>query len=130
MTPDSRFNDDEKDWGAVGERMAADYLRSNGYIVREQNWRVGKTIEIDIIAEKEKHIIFVEVKARNGNWEHPLEAITPDKIRKMVRGADIYLRGLDHMYEYQFDIITLIGTPQQYELEHYSDAFLAPVNVR
>ena len=56
-----------REWGKQAEQIAAEYLIKEGYLIREQNWRVGNTIEIDIIAEKEGTIAFVEVKARKGN---------------------------------------------------------------
>lgn len=40
-----------REWGAFAENKAAEYLRSNGYIIREQNLLLGH-IEIDIVAEK------------------------------------------------------------------------------
>jgi len=52
-----------KDVGDWGERIASDYLISNGYQILERNFytRYG---EIDIVASKDEDIIFVEVKTR------------------------------------------------------------------
>ncbi len=117
-----------REWGKEAERIAHDYLLTRGYTIRETNWRVGKTIEIDLIAEKDSIIIFVEVKARKGDYILPDEAIDKKKMRKIVKGGDIYLRGLDHPYEYRLDIITITGTPEKYELRHIRDAFLPPLS--
>lgn len=35
--------------GALGEQAAVEYLRQNGFMIVEQNWREGKS-EVDIIA--------------------------------------------------------------------------------
>ncbi len=51
-----------REWGKMAEDIAAEYLLTNGYIIRERNWRIGNKIEIDIIAEKDGIIVFVEVR--------------------------------------------------------------------
>lgn len=122
--------EDKDGWGVQAEDIAAGYLMKNGYVVRERNWRVGNTLEIDIIAEKGLEMVFVEVKARNGEWEDPADAIDDKKIRKICNGADIYLRNLPHTYDYRFDIITLTGNTSDYQLEHYEDAFMPPLTTR
>ena len=35
-----------REWGKQAEQIAADYLLTNGYVIRERNWRVGNRIEI------------------------------------------------------------------------------------
>lgn len=119
---------ENKEWGKIAEDIAADYLRKNGYTVLDQNWRAGKTIEIDLIAEKESTIIFVEVKARKGDYLLPDEAIDMAKLKKMVKGGDIYMQQFEEPREYRMDIITILGTPESYELQHLEDAFLPPLS--
>lgn len=86
------------DLGKFAEKFVANYLISTGYEILEMNrinkkgYRVG---EIDVIAEdKKKEIVFVEVKARKGEKGDivPEENITPDKIKKIVKVANDYLR--------------------------------------
>lgn len=117
-----------REWGRIAEGLAAEYLIKAGYIVRERNFRISNHIEIDIIAEKGNSIVFVEVKARSGNFADAIDAVDKRKRTKMVRGANIYLKNLDHLYEYRFDIITLTGNEYKYTLEHIPDAFLPPLN--
>lgn len=116
-----------REWGKQAETIAAEYLRSHGYIIRERNWRVGNSIEIDIIAEKDNTIIFVEVKARKGDFQQADDAVNTPKRNKMIKGGDIYLRSLPHLFQYRLDIITLTGTPENYEIKHLEDAFLPPL---
>lgn len=111
-------------WGKDAEEIAATYLIEKGYVIRERNWRIGNRIEIDLIAEKEGKIIFVEVKARKGDFILADEAVDSAKRKKMIKGGDIYLRSLPHLYEFRLDIISITGSPENYELIHIEDAFL------
>ena len=52
--------------GALGEQAAVEYLRQNGFMIVEQNWREGKS-EVDIIALRYDELHFVEVKTRKAN---------------------------------------------------------------
>ena len=49
------------DFGAQGEDIAIDYLRSKGYVILDRNWRSGHK-EIDIVARKDDIVVFVEVR--------------------------------------------------------------------
>ncbi|MDE6238020.1 MAG: YraN family protein [Muribaculaceae bacterium] len=120
---------ENREWGAEAEQIAADWLRVRGYIVRETNYR-RKNVEIDIIAELPGEIVFFEVKARRGDKVEPLDAINEKKIKMMVRGADAYLREFDKLFKYRFDIITITGTPDNFKLDHFPDAFLPPFSRR
>ena len=85
--------------------------------------------EIDIIVTKGTRIVFVEVKTRSTDFTDPLDAVDRKKIRRMVRAADIMLSALNVRYEPQFDIITIVGTPESgHTLTHYKDAFMAPLS--
>ncbi len=116
-----------REWGKLAEQIAADYLLTQGYVIRERNWRVSNTIEIDLIAEKDSTIVFVEVKARKGNVESADDAVDSPKRKKMIKGGDIYMRSLPHLFPYRLDIITITGTPESYEIQHLPDAFLPPL---
>ena len=49
--------------GKEGELLAANHLQSEGYVIRHRNWRCGHK-ELDIVAEKDGTLVFVEVKTR------------------------------------------------------------------
>lgn len=66
----------KKEIGDLGERRAARYLRLRGYLIKERNWRAGKA-EIDIIAERRREIVFVEVKTRTYRKEELMTAPPP-----------------------------------------------------
>lgn len=117
------------DWGHVAEQIAADYFVKKGYTVRERNWKCGK-LEIDLILEKDRTIIFVEVKARKQGTQDPIDAVGREKRQRIIRAADTYLRSLNMLYQYRFDIFAIIGNREDYRLSHYADAYMPPVNGR
>ncbi len=118
-------------WGAKAEEIAAEYLISKGYVVRERNWRPKNShLEVDIITQRENTIVFVEVKARTNEDIDPADAIDDKKIRRLCRAANTYLSLQSHDFEYQFDIITVTGSESDYVLDHIPDAFLPPLSSR
>ena len=116
-----------REWGKKAEDIAANYLVCEGYIIRERNWRIGNTIEIDIIAEKDGVIVFVEVKARKGDFILGEDSVDEKKMKKIIRGGDIYLRALPHLFKYRLDMIIIKGSAEEYSITHYPDAFLPSV---
>ncbi len=77
--------------GAYGEQLAVDYLEKKHFIIRERNFRAYGG-EIDIICQKNNTLIFVEVKARIGDWKgKPYEAVNPRKLVHLKRAADYYV---------------------------------------
>lgn len=77
--------------GRTGERLAAEALRRRGYHILEQNFRC-RYGEIDLVAEDECDLIFVEVKTRRGcAYGLPEEAVTLRKRHKLVQVASYYL---------------------------------------
>lgn len=112
------------DLGKFAEKTAADYYIKQGYVVKERNWRHGKS-EIDLILQKDDTIVFVEVKARSGDDEDPINSVTLDKMKRMVRVSEAYLREMDGIYYYRYDIFGFTGNMDRYETEVYQDAFLA-----
>lgn len=108
--------------GKWGEKVAQDYLLTRGYAIHGINQRIGH-VEIDFIARKDNRICFVEVKTRSNDLTDPIDAIDGAKRRRMIRAADIYMGGDEIGLEPQFDLIFIIGNPDNYTLEHIEDAF-------
>lgn len=77
--------------GCIGEHLAQQYLISNGYKIKECNYRT-KLGEIDIVALKDAKLYFCEVKTRVGDLHgKPYEAVTYRKLQHMKRSAQAYL---------------------------------------
>lgn len=99
----------------MGEDLGCRYLRNKGYVILETNYcnahgrRLG---EIDIVAEKGKELIFVEVKSRLGTQESgllPETSITHQKLRKLERIAQCYVRDRRCVDKaYHFDALTIL----------------------
>jgi len=114
--------------GSWGENLAKEYLITEGYSILEMNRHIGHK-EIDIIATKGNRIAFVEVKTRSTPFTDPIEAVDQKKIKKLALAADSFLRAFNIRHEPQFDIITIIGTPESdHTLTHYPDAFMPPLS--
>ena len=112
------------DIGRFAEDIAAQEYIKKGYVILERNWFLGKT-EIDIIAQAGDIIVFSEVKARNGQHQSPIEGITPDKRKRMMKAADTYIRNKKGNFDYRFDFVSFVGTKDSYSLDILEDAFLA-----
>ena len=77
----------QKIFGKIGEDAATKFLEAHGYKIVARNFRI-RSAEIDIIAQIDGAIIFVEVKARS-NIRHglPVEAVNIRKQRKIIEAA-------------------------------------------
>jgi putative endonuclease len=77
--------------GRTGERMAGEALERRGYCILERNFRCSYG-EIDLVAEHEGELVFVEVKTRRGTtFGRPEEAVTFRKQQKILEVAAYYL---------------------------------------
>jgi putative endonuclease len=109
--------------GRKGEETAANYLLGQGYTILARNYRYRKA-EIDLIARKDKVMVFVEVKTRSRqDYGYPEEAVTARKRSLFFRTADDYIYRTQWPYELRFDIIAIQTDGQSYELHHIEDAF-------
>ena len=95
-----------KELGRFGEKMAAEYLKLNGYEIVAQNFscRIGET---DIIAKKNNRIVFFEVKFRTTDqFGLPREAIDKNKIEHIRKAAAVYMMWEKVTnYDVGFDVI-------------------------
>ena len=69
--------------GQAAEIAVAEQLNSQGYKILGRNWKT-KICEIDIVAQKDKIVYFVEVKYRaDAQQGSGLEHITPKKLNQI-----------------------------------------------
>jgi Predicted endonuclease distantly related to archaeal Holliday junction resolvase len=96
--------------GNWGEQLAADRMVVDGYCILARNFRC-RYGEIDIIAEHEGDLVFIEVKTRRGiAYGLPEEAITPLKVRRMLRAIHYYLSIHEELYSersWRIDVVAV-----------------------
>jgi putative endonuclease len=116
--------------GKDGEVAAVAHLKEKGYRILHTNWRLG-SYELDIVAQTDDELVIIEVKTRSGgSLTNPEDAVTDRKIRNIVAATDCYIRQFDIDLSARFDIISIVGNPPNFEIEHIEDAFYPPVTVR
>ena len=115
---------DAHEIGIIGEDLAVNYLINKGYQILERNWRSGHK-EIDIIAREEDTLVIVEVKTRKSNtYGEPDIAVGVMKQRMLIWAADAYVRYKNLDVDVRFDIISIVITDKEPEIEHIEDAFV------
>jgi len=83
-----------KETGALGEKIAAEFLQKNGYNILTKNYRCPEG-EIDIIAERQETLVFIEVRTkRSWRFGSPEESITQIKKERLKTLAERY--GQEH----------------------------------
>lgn len=93
--------------GHSAEKQAADYLAKQGFKICELNWKT-KYCEIDIVAEKDKTIYFVEVKERKSEAQGSgLEYITPKKLQQMGFAAEMWVNEHNWSGSYQLAALAI-----------------------
>ncbi len=93
--------------GTLGEKAATKWLRNQGFLIRDLNWRAGR-YELDIVAERWDVTHFIEVKTRKAyGLTTPEEAITPDKFKSLARAACAYIAQHNIQNETQFDLVAV-----------------------
>ncbi len=111
--------------GNAGEDIAAAELSRLGCRIIERNFRC-RIGEIDIIAEKDGILIFVEVKTRRSRlFGRPSEAVNWAKQRKIIKTSQSYLlyRKIENM-PCRFDVVEVyIGPNQQNVVTWIKNAF-------
>ena len=114
-------------FGKQGEKAAVRFLKKKGYRIIEKNYR-NKSGEIEIVAEQDQVVVFVEVISRaDTEYGEPLEAVTPHKQRKIGLVARGFLT--QHRIENRdcrFDVVGIKGDPNEpktWEIELVPDAF-------
>ena len=112
------------DWG---EALVEKYLSERGCRIVEREWRC-RFGEIDLIAEQEGTLLFVEVKLRtNLRYGMPREYVTAKKQEKLRAAALLYLsmRGLDAPA--RFDVAEVYTDarrdPRATRIEYIENAF-------
>src|SRR5258708_34840854 len=100
--------------GRTGERMAGEALVRQGYSILERNFRCQYG-EVDLVAEHEGELVFVEVKTRRGMaYGRPEEAVTFRKQQKILEVASYYLDVHDcSLRSWRIDVVAVEFYPDR-----------------
>ena len=108
--------------GQKGEDLAARYLVDKGYSIRHRNFRSGR-MEIDLIAETDDWLVFVEVKSRSDvKFGYPEEGLSTQQEDRIRTAAEHYLDQIEKPKRIRFDIIAIVWQPN-IQIKHFEDAF-------
>lgn len=101
-----------KQVGKLGEDVACEYLRRHGFSIRDRNY-VKKTGELDIIAQKDNTLHFVEVKTvlvhnfisekSSSDDYSPSLNLHNAKVRKVTRTGEWYVLEKKWTWGWQVD---------------------------
>lgn len=110
--------------GTSGEQIAEKFLIEKGYKILDRNFYFERG-EIDIVAEDNGVIVFVEVKSRSSEeYGEPEDSITPNKrkqLRKVAEGY-FYEKNISDV-EARFDVISIKWKKGNPIIEHIENAF-------
>lgn len=114
---------DSKEMGDKGEAYAVQWFLWHDYTIEQKNWRTGR-LEVDIIARKDKSLVFVEVKTRGSDWySEPETAVDLAKQKAMMKVAAAYVAQTNHQGPIRFDVVAVVLAPHLRKLLHIPDAF-------
>lgn len=110
--------------GRWGEETARKYLENKGYQIIATNCRLAG-VEIDIIAEKEQTLCFVEVKTRKTIFfGMPAAYVDFRKRRRIIRAAKLFSAKKKYReHAIRFDIIALLYNGKDMDITHMEHAF-------
>jgi putative endonuclease len=118
--------------GRWGERLAAEYLTQQGYVILGRNARTPYG-EIDLVARQDKPgepavIVFIEVKTRQSDTLGPPEiSVTPRKQTRLLSAAQAYLLAHPELDgDWRVDVIAIRGSRRksQPEIVHFENALI------
>lgn len=111
--------------GLNGEKLACRHLKKAGYTIIERNYKV-KLGEIDIIAEHEDDLVFIEVKTRSScKFGHPAEAVNQRKQQQIIKVAQEYMASMEFFERpARFDVVAVVASGnEKFDIEIIRDAF-------
>ena len=125
--------------GRLGEKLAAKYLKKQGYRVVARRLHCGRN-ELDLIVKNREYIVFVEVKTRTfetaeeAEAQRPALAVDAEKRRRTAEAARDYLRKHPTGRCPRLDVVEVYldraKRPKPFRIHHIEAAFGAAGKVR
>lgn len=104
--------------GNIGEDITCKFLKKRGFAILDRNY-LKKCGEIDVIAEKDSEIHFVEVKtvscenldivSRETDSYRPEDNLHPWKLKRLSKTIEVYLeeKNVSEDIVWQFDVVVV-----------------------
>ena len=110
--------------GKQGEQIAVEYLRNRNYEIIARNYRWNRG-EVDIIAQLNNMLVFVEVKtARQKSFGEPETWVDERKQQQIGMVAEHFMDNLPAAdLDCRFDVIAVTIRQNQTKIKHFEDAF-------
>ena len=107
--------------GQQGEEQASRFLEKKGYKILARNFSTPQG-ELDLVANQQKTLVFVEVKTRAYEaFGGPLAAVTVAKQKRLALAAQQYIKIKSPKFDsIRFDVICIL--PDQ--ITHIENAFI------
>lgn len=108
-----------------GVNAAERFLERQGYTILETKWR-RDNVEVDIIAENDDALVFVDVTTRDSSSSGlPEETVSATKRAYFERAAITYLKEYEGVnITVRFDVVSILAVlPKKAFLRHHIDAF-------
>lgn len=121
-----------KTLGAFGEQTAEKFLIQKGYTIIEKNYRAKvdhrRYAEIDIIAQFDGELVFVEVKARRTDQFGAASlAVGYKKKANIIAAAECFIYENEEKYkdfQIAFDVIEVYPCADKIKINHIRNAFI------
>ena len=111
--------------GKRGEKEAEVYIKEKGYSVLEKNYK-NKYGEIDLVAQKNGELIFIEVRSKTENdFGTPEETVKEKKKKKLKQNALAYTTFKNYEGFYRIDLICIVFAKEGslLRLTHYENIY-------
>lgn len=111
--------------GDAGEGLARRLLEADGYHVLAEQWRCREG-ELDLVMQRGKELVFVEVKLRHTGLLAPEETVTPAQQRRLLLAAQRFVAAHPDLSDciWRIDVvaITLDASGSVYRVNHLENA--------
>ena len=106
--------------GQRGEQHIQQHIKKMGWKIISCNVH-SRFGEVDIIARDHQEIVFIEVKTRTDtSFGEPQEAVTKQKLQKMLRTAEWYLlKTKQEQTPYRFDVFSVLEKDDIVLVDHF-----------
>jgi uncharacterized protein (TIGR00252 family) len=95
--------------GQKAEGAVSELLEQQGFEIIDRNWKT-KVCEIDLIAQNNKTVFFIEVKYRGSNFQGDgFEYITAKKQKQMDFAAKVWCQAYDWNNDYRLMAAAVSG---------------------